>query len=141
MKLSEKNQAWLDESAYQPAINDSSLFVEVELVEEKLLEMQQRIDELEKENAEWRVTVTAMAADNNNLYNFAMGLGACSEYMKGNFPHSDDAKGLLAQHDKEVIEKAVVDFCCYLMDNGEPIAEDHLMVFGSDFLEQLQEQD
>ena len=107
-------------------------------------EYQAKIDELEKENTELKANVLL-------LKNAVTSLSATDEMEDEEDIASawDEANDIvlltpeesLAQHDKEITEKAVVKFSCYLIDNGEPIPEEQLMVFGSDFLEQLQEQE
>ncbi len=41
------------------------------------------------------------------------------------------------EHDKQVKIDAVVHFCAWLVDNGEPIAEEELQVIGSKYINQI----
>lgn len=38
---------------------------------------------------------------------------------------------------KQVKIDSVVDFCAWLVDNGEPIPEEELLVIGTEYLNQL----
>lgn len=51
-----------------------------------------------------------------------------------------ELEGNQAKRDLKQHQESIANFCCWLIDNGEPIPEEHLQKFGSDYLVWYQKQ-
>lgn len=122
-KLSEKDQEWLDDIATDSA----HLFctaVEADNVRMYLIQ----------KDAEHKAEIDALKAEH---YKSICDWRKSFDRMHQRAMHSEQS---LAQHDKQVKIDTIVHFCAWLVDNGEPIAEEQLQVIGSKYINQIKEQ-
>ncbi len=120
-KLNDKDQGWLDENKL--TLLDSGHhkidYLSPVEVKDKLLEKQTEIDELKATHHE---SVTKWRDAFDKMHQRAI-----------------KSEQSLAEHDKQVKIDSVVHFCAWLVDNGEPIAEEELQVIGSKYINQLKD--
>lgn len=109
---------------------------------EFLQRVDKRIAELREERDTFKSLTLLITADVIDLVRCGIGCnyGGDSYEEKMNETHapilkaSGEAQSSLQAHNLKQREESVAEFCCWLIDNGEPIPEEQLQRYGNDYI-------